>query len=389
MMVEAIVKEIFLAVGRFFINPLVYIALLSAICLGYVRVKRERKFFHIRILKGWTEFFSVFRTGFFLSVILSVVTIAAGLVVNMQYLITVSLVTILFLIFFNYHLLSAVVTFGLSYGILLLMDWQNFSVEVPFFELTGIPFNDASIVPVVLIIGLLLIVEGIVIHTKGAKLASPIKEKTNRGLKSIAYFTKSITIVPVFFLIPGDVIDGFAPWWPLFTLGNEQFGIVLFPVVIGFQQLTRRMLPIDFYPKMGKHVWLLGIAVVLAGVGAYYIPLIGLITLGAAIIIRFVLSIGYKLTERKDLYAVAPNHDGAMIAAVLPGSPAEKMGLQPGEVIKRINGKQVYTEREVYEALQINAAHCKLDVLDVQKEIRLTQYVVHSEDHHQIGLIIV
>ena len=78
-----------------------------------------------------------------------------------------------------------------------------------------------------------------------------------------------------------------------------------------------------------------------------------------------------------------------MIAAVLPESPAEKMGLQVGEVIKRVNGQEIYTERELYEALQINAAHCRLEVLNHQNEIRLTQHVVHADDHHRIGLILV
>ncbi len=52
-----------------------------------------------------------------------------------------------------------------------------------------------------------------------------------------------------------------------------------------------------------------------------------------------------------------------------------------------MNGVEVHTKQELYEALQINAAHCKLEVLDHQNELRLTQHVVYSKDHHQIGLI--
>ena len=43
----------------------------------------------------------------------------------------------------------------------------------------------------------------------------------------------------------------------------------------------------------------------------------------------------------------------------------------------------------MYEALQINAAHCRLEVLDHNGEIRLTQHVVHRNDNHKIGLLVV
>lgn len=64
------------------------------------------------------------------------------------------------------------------------------------------------------------------------------------------------------------------------------------------------------------------------------------------------------------------------------------MGLVTGEVIKKVNGREVQTERELYEALQVNAAHCKIEVLDHHQELRLTQHVVHSDDHHGIGLLL-
>ena len=79
---------------------------------------------------------------------------------------------------------------------------------------------------------------------------------------------------------------------------------------------------------------------------------------------------------------------GVMIVAVLPDSPAEKMGLKTGEVTRKVNGMPVHNELELYKAIQINAAHCKLEVLDHQNELRLTQHVVYSKDHYRIGLLV-
>lgn len=388
-MLEAVLQELLLAIARFFINPLLYVAVVIAIFLGYVRVKRERKYYHIRILNGWTELKSIFSLGFLISILLSIITIAAGLTVHVQYLIMVTIISIICVVLFNFHLLSAIFTWGIAYGMLLLMEWQGIEIELFGYNISGLSFNDSSIITCIIIIGLLLLLEGFIMYKDGAKMASPIMEKTNRGLKSIAFFSKKLTIIPVFFLIPSSVFEPFAPWWPLFTIGAEQFGLVLFPVVIGFQQVTRRLLPVHFYPKLGRKVSILGIMVILGGIISYFDQRIGIYVLIIVLIVRYIFSIGYKMTERKDIYAVSPSKEGAMIVAVLPGSPAEKMGLVTGEIIKRVNGQTVNNERELYEALQINAAHCKLEVLDYQKELRLTQYVVHSEDHHQIGLIIV
>ncbi len=44
-MASNILIEFVTAIGRFLLNPVIYIAILLAILLGYSRVKQERKFF--------------------------------------------------------------------------------------------------------------------------------------------------------------------------------------------------------------------------------------------------------------------------------------------------------------------------------------------------------
>jgi len=54
-MVSEILLEIVTAIGRFLLNPLLYVAIIFAILLGDRRVKQERKYFNRRIIWGWTE----------------------------------------------------------------------------------------------------------------------------------------------------------------------------------------------------------------------------------------------------------------------------------------------------------------------------------------------
>ncbi len=58
------------------------------------------------------------------------------------------------------------------------------------------------------------------------------------------------------------------------------------------------------------------------------------------------------------------------------------MGLVPGECIRAVNGLKVSNEKELYDAIQINAAHCRLQVIGRDGEVRLMQQVIFRHDHH-------
>ncbi|MCH7320678.1 PDZ domain-containing protein [Solibacillus sp. MA9] len=386
---ETIIIEILKGIGRFFINPLFYLALISAVFLGYRRVKRERRFFHIRILDGWSELKNMLLMGFVLSLIISLFSVVIGLTISLELLVAVFLISFIGLIVFMYHLLSPIILMTLAFCVIVWMDWQNWSYSIWGVDLAARNVVDGLVITVPVLAGLLLMAEGILIRRNGAKFASPIVETTKRGLNGIGYYSKQLWLLPLVTIIPGDGIQSIAPYWPQFTIGAEQFSIIVFPFVIGFQQMVRQKLPIYVYPKMGESIILTGELVLIVGFLAYFMPVLGAAALVLGAISRTVIGIYYSHLEDRNSYAVIRSDKGVMIAGVLPNSPAQKMGLVAGEIIKRVNGQHVLTEDELYKALQINAAHCRLEVLDHSGELRLTQHVVHREDNHTIGLLIV
>lgn len=387
-MYATILVELLQGMGRFLINPLFYLTIMFAVLLGYTRVRRERRFFHIRVANGWSELKSSLTGGLLVSLVLSLVIVAAGLAVTPQFLLVLSVITIVGMILYTLHLLSSVILITASFMVLVVLNQTDMAFTFMGIEVDGAVWNDASVVPLCILAGLLVMAEGWLIRKKGAYFASPILEKTKRGMKAVAYLSKSVWLLPLLLVVPGEGISSYVPYWPQFTLGEESFTLVLFPLVIGFQQKVRKTLPIYFYPKLARTVTLLGVAITLGGITGYFMKEAAFIMLLAGSLIRLLITLQYKMQERADVYAVAPSSNGAMIAAVLPNSPAEKMGLVTGEVIKKVNGREVQTERELYEALQVNAAHCKIEVLDHHQELRLTQHVVHSDDHHGIGLLL-
>ncbi|MEK3764744.1 PDZ domain-containing protein [Solibacillus sp. FSL K6-4121] len=386
---ETILIEILKGIGRLFINPLLYIAIISAIYLGYRRVKRERRFFNRRILGGWSELKNMLIMGFVLSVIISVFSLVIGLTVSLELLTFVFVVSLVALIMYTYHLLSPAIVMAIAFCMLAIMQWQNWTYSIGPLELNGTDAVTNLVMTVPILTGLLLMAEGILIRRYGGRFASPIMETTKRGLNGIGYYSKQLWVLPVFTIIPGDGIQSFAPFWPQFTVGAEQFSLIVFPFIIGFQQMVRQKLPMNVYPQMGRSIVMIGQFVLIVGLTAYFSPVLGAAALALGAISRTVIGIYYSRAEDRNSYAVMRSDRGVMIAGILPNSPAEKMGLLAGEVIKRVNGQDVYTEEDLYKALQINAAHCRLEVLDHAGELRLAQHVVHRDDNYKIGLLVV
>lgn len=387
-MVEDILWEIAKAVGKYFINPLLYLTLLIAILLGYRRVKRERKYFHRRILWGWSEISGALKEGLLSALLITIVATLIGVVLPIEIFYIVIIVGIIGLISFYFHLLSPGVLIPISFFLFVLTYYYHWDISILNYHFSLSDYNLNSVaVSIAIIIGLLLITEGLLIRKFGAKYASPIIETSKRGKKAVAYYSKKLWVLPIFFLIPGEVIQNYFPYWPQFTLGYEQFSIILFPMIIGFQQKARKTLPIHFYKQLGRAVTICGELIMILGLIGYFVSNVAMIAIVLAIISRLFISFIYRIREKRDVYAVAPKSNGVPIVAVLPDSPAMKMGLLQGEIIKKVNGVDVHNEKELYEALQKNAAHCKIEVLNHNNEIRLTQHVVYSHDHFQIGLL--
>ncbi|RIJ63774.1 PDZ domain-containing protein [Rummeliibacillus sp. POC4] len=384
-----IVIELVKGIGRFFLNPLLYVAIIFSILIGYRRVKEERKSFNIRIFWGWSETILMFKEGWLLGLIISVISVAIGLVVPIQFIVLSAAVGVLCLITFYYHLASAAYPLGIAFIIMWYTYISDHSWHFFNWDIMSTSMHVGMLVSIPSIIGLLLIAEGYLIAKNASKIASPKILKTERGLPSAIYLAKRLWILPVFFVLPGGTIQEYIPYWPQVTLGSESFSFILVPLVVGFQQRSRKLLPVHFYPQLGKTVQILGVIVLIEAIIANFFPIMGIAAVSVAVVGRALVSIIYSLSERHGGYAVMPQDSGVMVAGVLPDSPAEAMGIQVGECIRKVNGIPVKTEEELYEALQVNAAHCRLEVLDQDGEVRLRQHVIYRHDHFRIGLLVV
>lgn len=232
-----------------------------------------------------------------------------------------------------------------------------------------------------------LFIESALVLIWGHKQTSPRIINSKRGKKVGAHEASHIWIVPLFFLVPMAGSVHHYGWWPLSQGTN--FGFVLFPLGVGLQQLITYTLPKKAVKDTG--IWLLAtsaVTAVIIGAGIYW-HVKALLIIGAAFAIisrLFLIFVHHYQLEKKPFF-FSTKSDGLMIIGVIPGSPADRMNLKEGEIIKKVNDQTVLSEKDFYHALQLNVAYCKIDVADVNGELRFERGSVHEGDYHTIGLL--
>ncbi len=149
------------------------------------------------------------------------------------------------------------------------------------------------------------------------------------------------------------------------------------------------MLPRAAIGIHGKQVISLGGLIALFAAVGYFFPLAAIIGVAIALIGRELISIGLRIRERNLPFYFSKQNNGLIILGIVLDSPASKMSLKTGEIITKVNGQSVRDEASLFEALHRNRAHCKLEVLDVNGEVRFVQCALYEGDHHGLGLLFV
>lgn len=260
---------------------------------------------------------------------------------------------------------------------------------VPFFTNAFVSLDQKVYPSIAGLLALLILTEGFLIIRNGSRGTSPRLVLSKRGQRIGIHEVKRLWMVPVFMLIPGNAVHLPFSWWPVFHLGAEEYNLILIPFAIGFQQRIQGLLPQKAVKMTGKRVLLLGIILLALSAAAYWYPFVAIVTVALAVIGREMITFMQRVQdEGRSTYFSKKNH-GLVVLGLIPESPADKMGLKVGELITKVNGTPVRDEKTFYEALQINRAYCKLEVLDEKGEVRFAHTALYEGDHYELGILFV
>ncbi|MBT2698179.1 PDZ domain-containing protein [Bacillus sp. ISL-40] len=386
-MVETWLVELLKGTGKLFLHPVLYYLVFLTGILGVTRVKRERKNFHVRAHDAYFELRQLFPQGVLIGLVLSIIVVAAGIAVPFATILLIAVFTFLWSLTTNIRWISPAYTIGAAFFAIILIAENNWSI--PLFTKSFQALGDKVYPSVVVVLGLMLIAEGILIFKNGGKGTSPKLAKSKRGQNVGLHEGKRLWMLPLFLLIPGNALQLPFDWWPVFHLGSQEYSLILVPFAIGFHQKVKGMLPKVAIQLHGRRVIALGVFVTLLSVAGYWLPLSSIVVAALAVLGRELITLMTMMKDDNLPFYFSKKNQGLMIIGVIPESPASKMGLQVGEIISKANGLLVRDEKVFYEALQKNRAHCKLEVLDTNGEIRLLQRALYEGDHHELGILFV
>ena len=386
-MVQIWLIELLKGIGKFFLHPIFYYLPFIAAVLGVTRVKRERKNFHVRAQDAYYELRQLIPIGLVLGLALSILSITVGMTVPFAAILLIAIFTLLWSLTTNIRLMSPAYTVGAAFFTLIIFAENKWSI--PLFTNAFHSLHDKVYPSVVILLALMLVAEGILIYKNGSNGSSPKLLKSKRGQNVGVHEVKRVWMLPLFMLIPGNALHLPFEWWPVFHLGAEKFSLILVPFAIGFHQQIQGMLPKKAIQLFGRRVIVLGAFTAIFSVAGYWYPLVSIVVAALAVIGRELLSLMQRMKDDTlPAYFSRKNH-GLMILGVIPESPANKMDLQVGEIISKANGAAIRNEKDFYEALQKNRAHCKLEVLDTNGEVRFVQRALFEGDHHELGILFV
>ncbi|MET3317724.1 UNVERIFIED_ORG: hypothetical protein ABIC97_000810 [Peribacillus simplex] len=376
-----------LGLGKLFLHPLLYVSIAYCLFIGYLRVKRERRDFNTKIYRKSMELRALFPQGVIWGLILSFLTLASGIVIPLAALIIVAAVTMIAVLTMNRRFVSPVYTMGVTFFILFFL--YDSDIQLPIFQDAFNQLNQSVYPTLVILIGFLLIAEGFLIVSNGSKKISPQLEVSKRGQPIGVYVSQRIWLIPMFVMIPGGELPAPFEWYPVFSIGEVYLSPIVVPFLIGFKQMVHGTLPEQAIRVHGKKVGALGFVITAFAVISNWYPLLAIITAVLALLGREFLHYSQKVSDAKLPFYFSKSKLGVQILGVIPQSPADKMGLVKGEIISKINGIVVREEEELYRALQINRAHCKLEVIGNNEQIRFVQRALFDGEHYELGILFV
>lgn len=371
------------------INPFYYISILFIILHYRKQIQFERKLFHTRLHSLLDETWRTLLWGWIGGLAASVILAFIGVSFQTEVIALVWVLALL-LTFVRIKFLClaySVGILGILHVLLLVfpsaVQWNGIG---PFLQIIA----DADIPSLLVIVAILHLLEGLLTGLQGARMASPLFMEGKRGKIVGGYQLQGFWPIPLFLLVPLQVGSSAGiPWGTLFgTDFNGGWTLLSFPAMIGFTEFTISKLPQEKARWSAKMLSLYGALIMIAAVAAHFWTPLILIAAMLSIVLHEGLTFYSQRIESKQSPLFVHSQRGLKILAVVPNSAAAELGILAGETIHKVNGHKIASKADLHHAMQLHSAFCKLEVINLQGEIKFLQRALFDGEHHQLGLIL-
>lgn len=367
-------------IGSYLLTPVLWLGILYVIISYNQRINKERKQFRVAINKDFYEGRNFIKYGLFFFVMGSLISMILGLTLptNSVYIYQI-LIVLAFLI--NGFSTTSMLLVMTAAGILELV--------VPrFITFFGDVFPEISGPSWLLLIFISILADYYLTRNMKKHPLSPRIKSGKRGRNIATYLGRETVVFPLLALIPSGTLSSTLNFWPVFNIGNQKFSLILFPIFISTSvKVIKRAKERVIQDKLKNTELLLGLTFVLIVLTKFMSKLF-LISLIILTVVSIFLEIKLRKKEKNANSWYVETDEGIRIISVQPETPAAKMKLQPGDVILTCNNRVVNSEKEFYQALQLNSAYCHVKVRTYEGDLRIAESAIFMDSPHEIGLIL-
>ncbi len=262
--------------------------------------------------------------------------------------------------------------------------------------LTGWPKIDVS--SLVALVGILHLMESLLIILDGYKDSLPVWIEHKMFKHVGAYLMQKVWPIPLVVLVIPQATVGLASgggvampdWWPLFKPQNMAQVFTLLPIVavLGYGDIAITQLPKERTRESGFWLGVYSTAILIMAVISSRVYWVKYLAAVSAPLFHELFIILSKRGQMHDKPAFTVPWRGLRVLEVIPEGPAQKMGVQPGDILLRLNGRDINSEDMLHEVLSQCGGFIWVDVERRGRAITL-EYRDYQNDIDNLGIIFV
>lgn len=370
-------------------QPFYYIGIAIVILQYRRQLRLERKLFHARMHNSLGRTLRTLLWGLAAGLAASILMAFFGVSISFDIVIMLWVITLLLILIRIRYLCLAYSAglIGIAHSILTLLPGLH---PVGFLGRVTDAVREAHIPSLLVLVGFLHLMEALFIRYGGFQSAVPLFFEGKRGKIVGGYQMYGFWPVPLFLLVPIQTHESMLQSSPIAggDLWSAGWTLLALPAMIGFAEFTLTRLPREKAVRSSNSLLLYGIAVLLSALISDFWPPATIVASIAAILLHE-LQAGFSRREEQQSTPLFIHEErGLKVLAVIPGGPAEEIGILAGEIIHKANGIKVSTKEQLYKALQVNPAFCRLEIINHENQSKFVSRAIYAGDPHQLGIVL-
>lgn len=252
------------------------------------------------------------------------------------------------------------------------------------------------------LVAVLHFVESLLIYFAGHINATPVFVKDDSYGIVGGFSLQEFWPVPIMLLtilvgdFPSMDVIQMPDWWPLIrppahVLENPQAIYLMLPVVaaLGYGDIALTKTPKDRCKSSAVNLFAFSVVLLLLSVlASRYLPFAYMAAIFAPVGHEFLIITGKK-SEQANKPLFVPPKQGEMILDVIKNSPAEKSGLNSGDIIMSINGQDLDEPGKLQEVLSEYPTFIWMTVMTSEGKIKDVEISAFPNGLNNIGAIFV